>query len=720
MALPAVGGAGIAVKSATEDLRLQPEELEEPPLPQVTEILDVNGKKFAQFYYENRESVSLDQVAPIMQQAIIAIEDFRFYEHGAIDLEGTLRALVKNLTSGGITEGGSSITQQYVKQVLVNAAENKEDQDAAVEASLTRKLNELRHAMAIEQKYTKDQILERYLNIAYFGAGAHGIQAASKRFFDKPASKLELHEAATLAAAVQNPSSTDPNVSKAQRKRLQDRRNLVLDRMAELKKISKEEAEAAKKRKLGWKDTEMPGGCEQSKYAYFCMYTRYEILNNRQFGKTPEERERRLVRGGLTIKTTLDPKMQKAAEKAIRKYAYPSDKPVVSEAMIVPGTGEIRAMAASRTYGNKGKKNEMGYNVVADEAHGGAIGFQTGSTAKVYTLVAALEKGMKLSDGFSSGNVYYAPSASAFRDCKNNLVGIPGHPVRNSSEGGGGFQNLQTGTWNSVNTFFMQLQQRVGLCDTVKTAEKLGMKRANGEKLEQVETFTLGVNESDPVTVANSYATIAARGKYCEPMAITEIRERDGKTKTYKPKCKEVLDPEVADAANHILSGVFTKGTMRDKGNIGRDAAGKTGTTDDYTAAWFAGYTPDLAAAVSIGDTRGAFTHDLTNVTIGGTSYTHMYGSSIAGPVWVESMRAALAGTRATSFVPVNMARFGGCASSCAPKPVKKEPRNGGDGDIDTGGGDGDGGDADSQGENGADRRFDRNFGDERPITPVE
>ncbi|GII93690.1 carboxypeptidase [Sinosporangium siamense] len=696
VALPAIGGAGVATKSTIDDLRLRPEKLDEPPLPQKTILLDSKGKQFAQFYYQNREEVRLDQVAPVMQDAIIAIEDFRFYEHGAIDIEGTLRALAKNLTSGGVTEGGSSITQQYVKQVLVNKAETDEEKAAAIAPTVGRKLNELRYAMWVESQYTKKEILERYLNIAYFGAGAHGVQAAAKRFFNKPASALSLHEAATLAAAVQSPSVTDPEAGRKSRKRLEDRRNTVLDRMAELKKVTPEEAAAAKSKKLGYKDIPAPGGCEQSAYPYFCLYTQFEVLGNPEFGKTAAARQKYLARGGLTITTTLDVKMQKAAEKAIKKFVNPSDKPVVSEAMVVPGTGAIKAMAASRKYGQSKKKNQMSYNVVADTAHGGGDGFQAGSTLKVFTLIAALEKGMRFGDGFSSGKVYHAPSTSTFRDCKGNPVGEPSHPVMNSSEGPGGSKNLQTGTWDSVNTFFMQLQAKVGLCETVTLAKKMGVKRVDGDKLREVETFTLGVNEMDPVTLANAYATIGARGKYCEPMAITEIRERDGKTKAYKPKCKQVLDQEVADATSSILSQVFTRGTMSRVGGLpGRPAAGKTGTTDGYTAAWFAGYTPDLAAAVSVGDTRGAFQHDLVNVVIGGTHYPYVYGASISGPVWKSSMIDALKGTKATGFVPVNTERFAGCTSACAPKPPPKreEGDRGGDNDGDGGGDNGGGGD---------------------------
>ncbi|MET9338670.1 transglycosylase domain-containing protein [Nonomuraea sp. NPDC003804] len=674
IALPAVGGVGLTAKSTTETLALRPENLDEPPLPERTEIYDSTGKQIAQFYYQNRESVKINQIAPVMLDAIISIEDVRFREHGAIDLEGTARALAKNVTGGGVVQGGSSITQQYVKLVQFNKAKTKKEAMAAIAPTLNRKLNELRYAMAIEEKYTKDQILEKYLNISYFGASAYGIQAAAKRFFGKPASELDLSEAATLAGAVQNPVRTDPTLGKTARDNLFKRRNLVLDTMAKYGKITPAEAEAAKKEKLGFKGTKIPGGCEESKYPYFCLYVKNEILTNPDFGATPEEREKRLQQGGLRIKTTLDPKMQQASETAIKKYVFAKDKPAAAQAMVVPGTGEIRAMAASRKFGDNRKKNETLINLAADSKHGGGVGFQQGSTAKAFTLAAAIENGWKLDDGNSTGKTYDVPAVdnTPFRDCKGLRVGST-HQVFNSSEGGGGFKTLRTGTLGSVNTFFMKLEEQVGLCKVVKMAEKLGIKRADGGKLQQVPTFTLGVNEMDPVTVANAFAVFAGRGQYCSPMAITEIRDRNGKITTAKPKCKQVMDEDVADAVTEVMSDVFTQGTMTEVGGIGRDAAGKTGTTDGYTAAWFAGYTPNLASAVSLGDPRGAFDHDLTNVTIGGRFYSYVYGATISGRIWKDSMLKSLRGVEPVSFTRYDAGKFGGCTKSCAPKPPKKD-----------------------------------------------
>ncbi|MCT9932375.1 penicillin-binding protein [Planotetraspora sp. A-T 1434] len=716
IALPGVGGAGVTVKSATEALRLAPEDLAEPPLPEKTTLLDANGKQIAQFYYQNRESVPLDKVAPIMRKAIVAIEDFRFYEHGALDLEGTSRALIKNLTRGGVTQGGSSITQQYVKQVIFNKAETDEEKAAAIAPTFSRKLNEIRYAMAIEKKYSKDEILNRYLNIAYFGASAYGIEAAAKRFFGKHASDLNLSEAATLAGAVQNPNATDPNLGKDNRQRLLERRNVVLDRMADpqLKIITPAEAAEAKAKKLGYKDKPIPGGCEESEFPYFCVYVQNEILHDTQFGKTEKARREFLNRGGLTIRTTIDRDMQKAAEKAIKKYVHPSDKPVASEALVEPGSGAIRAMASSRKFGTNRKKNEMSFNIVADSEHGGGTGFQAGSTFKVFTLVTALKEGMKFNDGFSIGSTFRANGYSDFKNCKGENVGDPTADQHNS-EGGGGFKTLQTGTWGSINTFFMTLERKVGLCDVVKTAKDLGIKRADGQKLREFQTFTLGFNEMDPVTVATAYATLGARGKYCPPMAITEITDRFNKVTPFKPECKQVLEPEIADATSYILQGVFTKGTMSQVGGIGRDAAGKTGTGDQSRTVWFAGYTPDLAGAVSLGDPRGPVRYPLSNQVIGGRSYGSVFGASIPGPIWKATMLSALKDIDPSSFVAPDMSRFGGCSQQCAPPP--KRPDHGDHGDH------GDGGDHGGDGGNGGDGRGnggDNPFGmNNPPIVPA-
>jgi membrane peptidoglycan carboxypeptidase len=674
--LPAVGGAGLGVVTVSDGLDLKAAELKEPPLAERSTVLDANGKQIAQFYDTFRVVVPLDKVSQVMKDAIISIEDYRFYQHGPIDIEGTIRALATNFTSSRVSQGGSSITQQYVKQVLYNDADSPEEKEKVTETSYARKLNELRYAMGMEQKYSKDEILAKYLNIAYFGASANGVEAAARRFFGVPAAKLNLAQAATLAGAVQDPNATSPSAGRKARERLLKRRNVVLGRMLELKKITPAQAAEAKAKPLGYKGTEvLQGGCDTSRYPFFCMYVRGDILRNpvfKAFGRTPEAREKYLETAGLTIKTTIDPKAQAAADKAIRAKVFPTDYPVASQALVKPGTGEIRALATSRKYGDRKSKKQTSLNFAADAAHGGATGFQAGSTFKVFTLLTALDKGYKINDGLNAPGSYTAPGYSSFKDCKGGSRGDPTHGVTND-EGDAGFLTLRTGTEQSVNTFFVTLEQRVGLCDVVTTAKALGIKRSDGQPLEEVETFTLGVNEMDPVTVATAYAAIAARGKYCPPMAVTSVTDRNHKTTTYKPKCRQAIDEGVADAATDILSGVFTRGTMSEVGPIDRPAAGKTGTADNSYTAWFAGFTPDLAGAVSLGDPRSPIDHPLRGVTIGGTYYPgEIFGADISGRIWKSTMLEALKGVKKTAFHPVDNSRFGGC-TSCAPKKPQRD-----------------------------------------------
>ncbi|PZG14520.1 penicillin-binding protein [Nonomuraea aridisoli] len=634
----------------------------EEPLAQVTRLLDKDGRPFAQFYETNRRIVPLRKVAPVMRRAIVAIEDARFYEHGGLDVRGTLRALLTNTQAGSIRQGGSSLTQQLVKNILVENARTAAERDRARAPNLARKITELRLAMALEKKYRKAEILERYLNIAYFGAGAHGVEAAARRFFSTSASKLTLEQAATLAGAVRMPYSTDPSLGREHRARLRERRDLVLDRMAGLNWISKQEAARAKAAPLGIELRPEPGGCEQSEYPFYCLYVQRELLSNPAFGNTEAERRNRLARGGLTITTSLDPIAQRAAEQAIKRHVSPEDTEVAAEAMVEPRTGRIRAMAASKGFGRNPGNRKNGprttFNLVADVAHGGGQGFQAGSTFKVYTLATALKQGWRFGDGFMTPGSL-VPS-QGYRDCDGKPVNDPNSRILNASgEGEGGPHSLETGTWKSVNIFYMMLERKVGLCNVVRTAKALGITRADGKPLREVPTFTLGINEMDPVTVAASFATFAARGMYCRPLAIVEIVGRDGRRTHVPPVCERVIERPVADAVNHVLEGVFDQGTMKGQ-SPGMPAAGKTGTNNGYTSAWFAGYTPALAAAVSVGDIRGSYRFPLQGVRIGDRFYGSVQGASLPGPIWVESMRSALRNTETRGFPGPDMSRFGG------------------------------------------------------------
>ena len=646
IAFSTLGMLGVSARNGANWFQAIPADVSMPPVPQRSVILAADGSKLATFYYENRVDVRLDKVAPVMRKAILAIEDSRFYQHGGLDVKGTIRALASNLAAGEVTQGGSGITQQYVKNLLVETATSSEERDSALAETPARKLKELRLAVAMEKKYTKDQILERYLNIAYFGDGAYGVEAAARHYFGKSAATLTLPQAALLAGVVRYPYAYDPTVNPGT---ATERRNTVLQRMAQLHWASEADVAAAERTPLDLDVKSTPNGCVESSAPFFCDYVQREILTNPIFGASANARKLLLQRGGLTIRTTVDPKMQKAAQSAVDRYVpmKNSSHKAAAEVLVQPGTGAVKAMAVDRALGPSEKPGKTWVNFAADGDHGTSIGMQAGSTFKVFTLAAALDQGMAF------GHRLYAPNEfepTGLHDCNGRYAGST-EALGNAADGEGGRSfSLVTGTWNSVNTFFLNLERQVGLCDTVKMAEKLGMRRADGKPLEEVASFTLGPNTVSPIRLAAAYAAFAARGRYCAPVVLTKVTDANGRLlKVPDAKCHQAIRKGVADAVNHVLQGVLTQGTAAGMG-IGRPAAGKTGTVDDYSSAWFAGYTPDLASAVWVGDPRGGYAHPLKDVCLAGRCYGEVFGADIPAPIWRQTMLGALKGIPAHDF----------------------------------------------------------------------
>ncbi len=646
VAFSTLGMLGVSARNGANWFRAVPSELKTPPVPQRSVVLAADGSKLATFYYENRIDVPLNKVAPVMRKAIVAIEDNRFYEHGGLDFKATVRALVSNLVAGQVTQGGSGITQQYVKNLLIETADTAEERQAARATTPARKVRELRYAVAIEKQLTKDQILERYLNIAYFGDGAYGVEAAARHYFGKSAANLDLDEAALLAGIVRYPFAYDPTVNPTL---ATQRRNTVLMRMGQLHWAGAEEAAAAERAPISLHVKSTPNGCVESSAPYFCDYTQREILDNPMFGPTADARKLLLQRGGLTIRTTLEPKMQRAAQSAIDRYVPPknADHKASAEVLVQPGTGAVRAMVVDRSLGPAEKTGKTWVNFAADSDHGTSIGMQAGSTFKVFTLAAALDKGIPFGRRLLAPD-HYTPTG--FRDCDGRSVSST-QQLGNAADGEGGRTfSLVTGTWNSVNTFFLHLEKQVGLCDTAKMAERLGMRRADGTALQQYASFTLGFNTVSPARLAAAYAALGARGRYCDPVVLAKVTDASGKDiGVPSAHCHQAIRKGVADAVNHVLRGVLTKGTAAGMG-IGRPAAGKTGTVDDFSSAWFAGYTPDLASAVWVGDPRGGYAHPLRNVCLGGRCFGEVFGADIPAPIWRQTMLGALSGTPATDF----------------------------------------------------------------------
>jgi membrane peptidoglycan carboxypeptidase len=642
LALPFVGTAGLTAKAAADDFQALPADIEARELPQRSRMLAADGSLIATFYEENRVSVPVKSVAKVMVDAILAVEDSRFYEHGGVDLRGTLRALIANTQAGGVQQGGSTLTQQYVKNLLIELADGDQQKIAeAREATMTRKLRELKYALEIEKRLTKDEILENYLNIAYFGSGAYGVEAAARYYFSTSANKLTLAQAATLAGIVRSPYTYDPTENPD---RALSRRNVVLARMAQVGYVTAEQADEASQQKLGLRVTETRNGCTRSPAPFFCDYVTRVIKNDTAFGKTVRDREDLLLRGGITIQTTLDMKAQKSADKALREYVEPNNKVASALAMVEPGTGKVKALGVNRLYG-KGK-GKTTVNYATDFNYGGSRGFQVGSTMKVFTAAAAIKE--KYGVYYSLFSPYRLSGLPRTEDCDGKGVYDSSYTPRNYTAGQNGRYDLRRGTAQSVNTYFLQLQGKVGLCDVVTMAERVGAHRADGKPFAPVSSFTLGSNEMSPLSLANAYATFAARGVHCDPYAISSVNDRTGKKmRIPKHECEEVVRPEVADVVSSLLRGVMQNGTGT-RAALSRPSAGKTGTTNDQVAVWFAGYTPQLATAVWAGHPDGS--RSLAGATIGGRTLSDWCGGCLPGPIWRTAMTGALRGEPVLSF----------------------------------------------------------------------
>ncbi|WP_262702163.1 MULTISPECIES: transglycosylase domain-containing protein [Streptomyces] len=652
LALPAVGALGLAAKGTVEEFDGIPANLKTPPLSQRTTILDAKGGEIAKVYSRDRTIVKLNDISPYMRQAIVAIEDARFYEHGAVDLKGVLRAVNSNAQDGGVSQGASTLTQQYVKNVFVEeAGDDKEKVAQATRQSIGRKIKELKYAIKVEKELGKKRILENYLNITFFGQQAYGIEAASQRYFSKSAKDLKLEQAALLAGLVQSPSRYDPiNAPKSAKAR----RDTVLRRMAEVKDITPAQAAAAQKKPLGLKVSMPRSGCITAVKGagFFCDYVRETLLNDPTFGKTAEARAKRWTQGGLTIRTTLDPQAQESVQTSIKKHVYQSDPVATAVTLVEPGTGKVLGMGQSRPYGFG--ENETQINLSADKSMGGSnYGFQVGSTFKPITAAAAIEQGKKPYQRYSSP--YKMKYPSPVTTCKGTWSNDEGATVENENEKEVGPYGMKEATAKSVNTYFVQLISDIGVCPVTQMADKMGAKRADGQEHNQVPSLTLGSEGFSPLTMANAYATFANRGVYCSPVFIESITGPGGKKlKVPQSKCSRAMSEKTADTINTLLRGVVEDGTGKQAGLQSRPSAGKTGTTDERRAAWFVGYTPNMAGAVWVGG-PGAKGVKMENITIGGVPHDKVYGADTPGPIWKDAMSGALDGKPAPNFVNVQI-----------------------------------------------------------------
>ncbi|MEU4605781.1 transglycosylase domain-containing protein [Kribbella sp. NPDC023972] len=649
LALPFAGLAGVTTEKAHETVQDLPQDLQTAPLAQKSQILAADGSLIATLYQENRTPVTLKQISPVMLQAIVAIEDYRFFEHGALDAKGTLRALLRNQTQGSVQQGGSTITQQYVKLSLVAKARTPEEIQAATAETYERKIAELRYAIAVERQFSKNEILNRYLNLAFFGDRSYGVEAAAMHYFGVHASKLNLPQAALLAGLVKNPTGYNPTNNP---KRAKDRRDVVLRRMQELNIITAKQAEDAIKTPVldPAKIRNLPNGCANSKYPFYCDYIVAKLKENPAFGKSKEDRENYIETAGLIVRTSLDPKIQKAAEASIQKHSKPTDSAVAAISIVQPGTGLVKAMAQSRPYGTK--KNQTTYNYNVEKSYpGGYGGFQNGSTMKAFTIAAAIQKGVPTTYRINSPQTINL-SGKKFSTC-TGTTSADDYTPKNSTKTIAD-PSMVDAARASTNTYFLQLSQQIGLCPIATVAAKLGMYDAQTmQPLEQVVSFTLGsAGLITPLMLANAYATFAARGMYCKPQVITAVTTSKGKAvATPGPSCKRALSPTVADGVNYVLEKVMEPGGTGGKLKFGKsDLAGKTGTINGNIAVWFAGYSSKLAAASVVADATPKY-EDLARLTLNGKKIGDASGSGTAGPVWKTAMELALKGLPSSRFV---------------------------------------------------------------------
>jgi len=583
---PVIAG-GILISSLPEI------ELTELPPIQTSIVYDRDGNVIARLHGEqDRYIVPVENMPEDLLDAVIAIEDARYYEHEGVDYIGVLRALVIDIAEGRVAQGGSTITMQYAKEAFLTS-----------EQTWIRKIRQAMVALELEQKYSKDQIIEFYLNRIYLGSGAYGVEAAARTYFGKSAEKLALHEAALMAGLIQRPGEVSPFINP---EASMVRRNVVLDRMEELGFTSPDAIAAAKALPLSVKDFR---GDDDSPVPYFIDYVKREISD--EFGPAA------IFQSGFRIYTTIDQDLQKHARYSIDSILDRSGDPTGAIASMEVETGYIRAMTGGKDY-EKSK-----FNLATQGKR------QPGSAFKPFVLATALNEKMSIYSTFS------APGS-----IRLNYYGTK-WKVSNYSNRGMGRISLATAMINSTNTVFAQLIIKVGPEDVVKMANDLGIE----SKLNAYPAIALGGLERgvSPMEMANAFSTFARRGEAIKPIAITKITDSDGNIiREYTADRKRVMAQADADAMNGVLQSVVRGGTGT-RAYIGRAAAGKTGTTQNYRDAWFVGYTPQLATAVWVGHPKAAV--EMWNV-----HGRRVSGGSFPAMIWSRYMRTAVSEFPVASF----------------------------------------------------------------------
>jgi penicillin-binding protein 1A len=554
---------------------------------------------------KNREPVGSGDMSRWIRRATVAIEDRRFFEHRGVDVEGIARAAVKNLEAGGIVEGGSTITQQLVRNLYISR-----------ERTVQRKVKEACLAARLDNAWSKERILTTYLNQVYYGNHAYGIEAAAQTYFSKSADELDIREASLLAGLTQAPSAYDPVTSPA---RAQARRQEVLRAMADTGVITREQYERVSASGLGLRPGRLYSDIREP---YFFGYVRDKLI---------EVYGAETVRsGGLEVYTTIVPRYQRLAEEAISSTLNLPDDPASALVSISPKTGAIRAMAAVVP---DRPRNE--FNLLSQARR------QPGSTFKTFVLAAAVEMGV------NPDSTYYVSAPFTYKV----------HPAGNCDDGSWwcvhtyandyyGWSSIRSATIRSDNAVYAQLTLDVTPELVAEVARRMGVESPLDVRGAYVPSIGLGSIAVSPLDLASAYATLAAGGLHAEPMAIRRVVLADGKEDTEAgwgaPRRKRAISEGAAAIVTRILEQNIQYGTGT-RAAFGKPAAGKTGTNEEHADAWFAGYTPDLATVTWVGYTKG----EIPMENVHGIAVS---GGSFPAEIWRLFMEPALEDREATQF----------------------------------------------------------------------
>jgi len=642
--MPAIAVTANAADSAVSTFNGLPEFLKIAPLDQTTTFYANRAGQpvpIATFYAENRVDVKWDDVNTYVKDAAVATEDPRFYQEGGIDLLGTIRGALST-ASGRDVQGGSSITQQYVKNVLLqkctkfrpsadatpkvqDTQQKKYEQcyEDAAGTTINRKLREMRYAVGVDKKYGKDQILLGYLNIAGYGGQIYGIEAAAEYYFGATAKTLTLPQAATLVGMVNNPSnlridqsaSVNPgsNADNGYRTTL-NRRNYVLSRMLANGKITQPQYDAAVKTPITPKITPKPSGCMSAAAfdaGFFCNYVQHIMLTDPAFGATADARQAALRQGGMQVYTTLNLDLQGAAQTALSTYIPPTDPRLDlggTNVAVEVGTGRIVDMVENRKYNDGGSvvPGTTAINYATDIDQGGSAGFQTGSSFKAFDLAAWLEAGHSLYETVNA-NEHQFTDSQFHASCTN--FANDKWPVSNDESTEGGNMTVLQATEMSVNTAFAMMGTKLDLCAVSDVAKSLLVHSASPDRnpWDIVPPMLLGTNYISPLTMATAYAAFGNNGVVCTPIALNKVIAANG-TEIPVPKstCTQGLAPNITAGVDYALQRVMTNGTATTANpRDGVPVLGKTGTTDGAHDNWLVTSTTKVATATWIGNIQG-------------------------------------------------------------------------------------------------------------------